>query len=154
MVTQGPPKTAGHALAPRSSWENVLAIVRRGIWQPIDRTGPPRRRRGADVPRPSRQSGRGDATGDTATTALDYEWQLTHPCCRLREPPAHTNHQRGSRPVPVHEGQTEAVVRHFDHKTITSSADLEVAVEYGHIERNPARGKRRRLKAAKATGAT
>lgn len=81
-------------------------------------------------------------------TVEDYEWALT---CHLL--PFFARHRLDAitvedvdryRAAKVREGRlTPNVI----NKTLTRLAQvLEVAVEYGHLERNPARGRRRRLK--------
>jgi integrase len=82
-------------------------------------------------------------------TVEDYEWALT---CHLL--PFFARHRLDAitvedvdryRAAKVREGRlTSNVV----NKTLTRLAQvLEVAVEYGYLDRNPARGRRRRLKA-------
>ncbi|MGO8907071.1 MAG: tyrosine-type recombinase/integrase, partial [Solirubrobacteraceae bacterium] len=85
------------------------------------------------------------------STRLDYEWQLSHHLLKFFR-----RHRLSQitiaevdryRALKVKQGKLSAT---SINKTITRLAQiLEVAVEYGMIERNPARGKRRRLKASK-----
>ncbi|MGA2166474.1 MAG: site-specific integrase [Solirubrobacteraceae bacterium] len=85
------------------------------------------------------------------TTRLDYEWQLSHHLL-----PFFKNHRLSQvtiaevdryRAAKVKQGTLSAT---SINKTITRLGQiLEVAVEYGLIERNPARGKRRRLRASR-----
>ena len=85
------------------------------------------------------------------TTQLDYEWQLSDHLL-----PFFKGHRLSQitiaevdryRAAKVKQGRLSAT---SINKTITRLGQiLEVAVEYGLIERNPARGKRRRLKASK-----
>jgi Phage integrase, N-terminal SAM-like domain len=85
------------------------------------------------------------------TTRLDYEWQLSHHLL-----PFFKHHRLSQvtiaevdryRATKVKQGTLSAT---SINKTITRLGQvLEVAVEYGLIERNPARGKRRRLKASR-----
>ena len=85
------------------------------------------------------------------TTQLDYEWQLSDHLL-----PFFKGHRLSQitiaevdryRAAKVKQGRLSAT---SINKTITRLGQiLEVAVEYGLIERNPARGKRRRLKATK-----
>ena len=85
------------------------------------------------------------------TTQLDYEWQLSDHLL-----PFFKGHRLSQitiaevdryRAAKVKQGRLSAT---SINKTITRLGQvLEVAVEYGLIERNPARGRRRRLKAAK-----
>jgi hypothetical protein len=84
-------------------------------------------------------------------TRLDYEWQLSHHLL-----PFFKHHRLSQvtiaevdryRATKVKQGTLSAT---SINKTITRLGQvLEVAVEYGLIERNPARGKRRRLKASR-----
>ena len=84
-------------------------------------------------------------------TRLDYEWQLTHHLL-----PFFRNHRLSHitiaevdryRTTKAKQGTISAT---SINKTIARLAQiLEVAVEYDLLKRNPARGKRRRLKASK-----
>jgi integrase len=85
------------------------------------------------------------------STRLDYEWQLSHHLL-----PFFKDHRLSQitiaevdryRAHKVKQGKLSAT---SINKTITRLGQvLEVAVEYGLIDRNPARGKRRRLKATR-----
>jgi integrase len=83
-------------------------------------------------------------------TRLDYEWQLSHHLLPFFE--AHRLSQITIAEVDRYrahkvKGTLSAA---SINKTITRLAQiLEVAVEYGLIDRNPAKGKRRRLKASR-----
>src|SRR5439155_15623577 len=85
-----------------------------------------------------------------AATRLDYEWQLSHHLL-----PFFTRHRLSQITVAeVDRYRTHKMKGTLSaasiNKTITRLAQiLEVAVEYGLIERNPARGKRRRLRASR-----
>ena len=105
------------------------------------------------------------------TTRLDYEWQLSHHLLKFfarhrlsqitiaevdRYRAAKVAEVKKVERVKIVDGKRAKVVEEVKlsatsiNKTITRLAQiLEVAVEYGLIDRNPARGKRRRLKAAK-----
>jgi integrase len=84
-------------------------------------------------------------------TRLDYQWQLSHHLLKFFQ-----GHRLSQitiaevdryRALKVKQGELSAA---SVNKTITRLAQiLEVAVEYELIERNPARGKRRRLKASR-----
>jgi integrase len=84
------------------------------------------------------------------TTRLDYEWQLSHHLL-----PFFKRHRLSQITIAEVDRYRAAKVKGTlsaasINKTITRLGQiLEVAVEYGQIERNPARGKRRRLKAAR-----
>ncbi len=84
---------------------------------------------------------------------LDYEWQLS---CHLL--PFFRGHRLSQITIAEVDRYRQAQVRHGKlsvtsiNKTITRLGQiLEVAVEYGLIERNPAKGRRRRLKAVRAS---
>ncbi len=133
--------------------ENVLADVRRGIWQP-------------PAPEPVLAPPAHDPTFHEfssqwldahrrelrANTVSDYEWQLTHHLlpffARHRLADITVQEVDRYRQVKVREGRLSAT---SINKTLTRLAQiLEVAVEYELIDRNPAKGKRRRLKAARS----
>lgn len=84
------------------------------------------------------------------TTRLDYEWQLSHHLL-----PFFKRHRLSQITIAEVDRYRAAKVKGTlsaasINKTITRLAQiLEVAVEYGLIDRNPAKGKRRRLKATK-----
>jgi integrase len=133
---------------------HTLADVERGIWRPPDR--------GAAAPAPvlpedptfhefASRWVADNEPGWRVKTQLDYTWQLTHHLL-----PFFANHRLAEitvqevdryRAMKVREGVLGAT---SINKTITRLAQiLEVAVEYELIDRNPAKGKRRRVKAAK-----
>ncbi len=148
--------------------ENVLADVRRGIWQPP-------KPKVAVVPdaNPTFHEFSSRWFDDhkhewTPGTRADYQWQLSHHLLkffakhRLSEITiaevdryrAHKVKQVSTRKV-RRDGKVQTVEIRLSpttiNKTLTRLAQiLEVAVEYEHIDRNPAKGKRRRLKPAKA----
>jgi integrase len=142
------------SLAPHTEHElaNLLADVRRGIWQPLTPTQaaecPP------EIPTFHEFSSEWLETRKpelTDRTYEDYKWSLTHHLLPFFE-----NHQL-----------TEITVREVDryktaklaegtlsantlNKTLTRlSQILAVAVEYELISANPAAGKRRRVKSTK-----
>jgi len=85
------------------------------------------------------------------TTTLDYEWQLSHHLL-----PFFKHHRLSQITIAEVDRYRAAKVKQGTlgttsiNKTITRLAQvLEVAVEYGLIDRNPAKGKRRRLKPAR-----
>lgn len=83
-------------------------------------------------------------------TRLDYEWQLSHHLL-----PFFKRHRLSQITIAeVDRYRAEKVKGTLSatsiNRTITPLGQiLEDAVEYGHLERNPAKGKRRRLKASK-----
>jgi integrase len=140
----------------RAELQNVLADVRRGIWQP---PAPPI----AEAPRQmptfhefasewfERQKLEGGSRGDGLTNAgrADLEWRLSSHLLpafapRLLDHITVEDVDR-YRLGKVREGKLNAT---SINKTLTTlAAILEVAVEYELIGRNPARGRRRRLQA-------
>jgi integrase len=130
--------------------ENVLADVRRGIWQPPE----PAVEEPRAKPTFHEFSSEWYATNKVEwreNTQLDYEWRLTEHLL-----PFFARHKLSAitveevdryRAVKLAEGRLSPT---SINKTITRLAQiLEVAVEYGYIERNPAKGRRRRVKASK-----
>lgn len=138
---------------------NILADARRGIWRPAE---PPRK---AEEPRPvpslhvfasewfegRRLEGGRRGGGLTPAGEAALRWQL-----ELHILPAFGTFGLDEitvedvdrfRRAKVAEGRLNATS--INKCLGTLAAILEVAVEYGHIARNPARGKRRRLPALK-----
>lgn len=132
--------------------QNVLADVRRGIWEPPKPKAAPQVERQADPLFHDYASEWLDAHKDEwrATTYLDYEWQLTHHLL-----PFFRNHRLSQITIAEVDRYRAKKAKgtlsaNSINKTITRLAQiLETAVEYELIERNPAKGKRRRLKATK-----
>lgn len=130
--------------------QNVLADVRRGRWQP-------------PAPEPSALPPRDPTFHEFASqwfeaqrgalrpnTILDYEWQLTHHLL-----PFFSRHRLSQISVAEVDRYRHAKVRVGTlsatsiNKTITRLGQiLEVAVEYEMLDRNPAKGKNRRVKAS------
>ncbi len=130
--------------------QNVLADVRRGIWRPVEPKAPE-----IDPTFHEFASRWFDATKGEwhPKTVLDYEWQLS---CHLL--PFFRQHRLSQITIAEVDRYRQAQVRRGElsvtsiNKTITRLGQiLEVAVEYGLIERNPAKGRRRRLKAVRPT---
>ena len=137
--------------------QNVLADVRRGLWRPPvarfeatleeDRTFHEFASEWFEAMRNE---------GLARNTLLDYEWQLTHHLL-----PFFARHSLSEitiaevdryRQLKVREGRLSAT---SINKTIARLAQiLDVAVERELIDRNPARGKRRRLKQRKPVRTT
>lgn len=134
--------------------ENILADVRRGIWRPAER-GPVHETGDRDPTFHEFASRWFEATKGEwrPNTKLDYEWQLSHHLL-----PFFQRHRLSQITVAEVDRYRAAKVKQGTlgaasiNKTITRLAQvLEVAVEYGLIDRNPAKGKRRRLKATRPT---
>jgi integrase len=131
--------------------QNVLADVRRGIWQPP-----------APAPAPEAKSDptfhefasawvKASRSEWRPKTVLDYEWQLS--CHLLPFFRAHRLSQITIQEVDRYR-QTQVSRKEISlasiNKTITRLGQiLEVAVEYELIARNPAKGRRRRLKVSR-----
>lgn len=128
---------------------NVLADVRRGLWKPhvLEPAEAP-----AEVPTFHHFASRWLAAREPELrpkTISDYKWAL-----ELHLLPFFKSHRLDEitveevdryRSVKLQEAR---LAPNAVNKTIVRLAQvLEVAVEYGHIERNPAKGKRRRAKA-------
>jgi integrase len=135
--------------------QNILADVRRGIWRPpsskpeVEPTADP----GFHEFASAWIAGRQDEVA--ARTVEDYRWALSHhllPFFRKHGLSAITiaeiDRYRASK---VRERERCLVSRPLSNRSINSTLSvlaqvLEVAVDYGHITSNPARGRRRRLK--------
>ena len=146
---------------------NMMADVRRGIWRPAEpepevelRTEPTFHEFASEWFDTARRELR-------PGTVAAYEWQITYHLLpyfrdkrlshitveevdryrafKVRERDAiRAAIERGEKP------ERRPLSNESINKTITRLGQiLEVAVEYGHIDRNPARGRRRKLKASK-----
>jgi integrase len=149
-VTLGSSRDGWAQAKAQDELEHALAAVRLGTWTPPEPEPAP-----AVEKDPTFHEFSSDwldaSKGEwRESTRLDYEWQLSHHLLPF------FRHHRLSQ-ITIAE-----VDRYRTHKTkgtlsatsinktITRLAQiLEVGVEYGLIDRNPAKGKRRRLKAAK-----
>ncbi len=130
--------------------ENVLADVRRGIWhapEPDLVVEQPRVEPTFHEFASEWLEARRGELGER--TVEDYEWAL-----RVHLLPFLARHRLGAVTVEEVDRYRAAKVREGAlsagsiNKTITRLAQvLEAAVEYGYLDRNPARGRRRRLKA-------
>jgi integrase len=135
---------------------NVLADVRRGIWQPDrpQRVEPP-----ASVPTFHEFASEWFANHRLEVndrTAANYEWALTHhllPFFKDRRVDeitiADVDRYRTSK---IREREAALVSRPLSNRTINDTISrlaqvLEVAVEYGYLPANPAKGRRHRCKA-------
>jgi integrase len=131
--------------------ERALAAVRLGTWTAPERGPAPTVEQDPTFHEFSSdwfEASKGEWRGKTR---LDYEWQLSHHLL-----PFFKQHRLSQITVAEVDRYRAAKVKQGTlsatsiNKTITRLAQiLEVAVEYGLIERNPARGKRRRLKATR-----
>src|SRR5436190_7037235 len=131
--------------------QNILADVRRGIWVPPRREAPVVE----PLPEPTFHEFASQWFGARReewrpATRADYEWQLTSHLL-----PVFSHHLLSEITVEEVDRYKAEKVRAGElssasiNKTLVRLAQiLEVAVEYGHIERNPARGKRRRVRAS------
>src|SRR5919108_3630479 len=156
--------------------QNVLADVRRGIWIPPDRgRGQANENGGGPEPQPtfhrfSSEWLAGRRGEVTERTYEFYEWALTHHLLpyfanwqlseidveavdgyrRFKVAQADQRRAAIERGAPLVD-EKENPLRPLSAASINKTIDvlqavLALAVEYGHIERNPAAGKRRRLK--------
>lgn len=133
--------------------QNVLADVRRGIWRaPESAAVAPSEPRPEPTFHEFASEWFAARCGEwAANTVLDYQWQLSDHLL-----PYFASHRLSEitieqvdryRHRKVAEGRLGAT---SINKTITRlSQILEIAVEYGWLERNPAKGSRRRVKATK-----
>jgi integrase len=138
-----------------SELRHVLADVERGIWRPPDRGSPvappPEQQKDPTFHEFASQWFHDNEGGWRPNTRVDYGWQLSNHLL-----PFFAQHRLSQitiaqvdryRAQKVREGELSAT---SINKTITRLAQiLEVAVEYELIDRNPAKGKRRRVKASK-----
>ncbi|MGH2916438.1 MAG: tyrosine-type recombinase/integrase [Solirubrobacteraceae bacterium] len=133
---------------------HVLADVERGIWRPPDREraiAAPAQPQAPTFHEFASQWFRANEGAWRPKTRVDYQWQLSSHLL-----PFFAGHRLSQitiaevdryRAVKVREGMLSPT---SINKTITRMAQiLEVAVEYELIERNPAKGKRRRVKASR-----
>jgi len=131
----------------------TLADVERGIWRPPDRQPAPAPELPAD-PTFHEFASRwiaDNASGWRPNTQVDYKWQLTNHLL-----PFFADYRLSQITIAEVDRYRSAKVREANlsatsiNKTITRLAQiLEVAVEYELIDRNPAKGKRRRVKASR-----
>lgn len=130
---------------------NVLADVRRGIWKPPSRTQVHQQPVDPDFHSFASEWFAAKQAQIATNTARSYRNDLTHHLLpyfaqhRLSEITIRSvDDYRASK---VREGHLGA--RSINMTLALLAQILEVAVEYGHLERNPASGRRRRLKAAR-----
>jgi integrase len=148
--------------------ERVLAAVRLGSWSPPSPAPPTRAEEDPTFHKFASDWFQASKAEWRRSTRLDYEWQLSHHLLpffrdhRLSQITiAEVDRYRAMKVaqvkkverVKVVDGKRVKVAENVKlsatsiNKTITRLAQvLEVAVEYGLIDRNPAKGKRRRVK--------
>lgn len=149
-VTLGKPEDGWSRQRAEAELERTLAQVKLGQWQPVSgvETKP------ADdltFHEFASQWFEANKPGWAARTIADYEWALSHHLL-----PHFAEHRLTDitveevdryRAAKLHEGKLAPAQINKTLKRL--SQILEVAEEYEHITRNPARGKRRRVKASK-----
>jgi integrase len=135
---------------------HVLADVERGTWRPAEPTPE------VEIPKPEPtfhefvsewfEAKRRELRPGTVTA---YEWQLTHHLL-----PYFANYRLSQITVEevdryrAHKVREREEGRRLSHETINKTLTrlgqiLEVAVEYGYLDRNPATGRRRKLKVSR-----
>jgi integrase len=132
---------------------HIMADVERGIWRPPEPESAPEIDRDPTFHEVASQWFDASKGEWRPKTVLDYEWQLS---CHLL--PFFRGHRLSQITIAEVDRYRQAQVGRGKlsvtsiNKTITRLGQiLEVAVEYGLTERNPARGRRRRLKAVRPT---
>jgi integrase len=140
--------------------QNVLADVRRGTWRPqvVEAVAPPRavptfHEFASEWFESQKVEGGSRGHGLSATGVADLEWRLSNhllPAFASRRVNQITiedvdRYRRGK----VEKGKLGATSINKTLSTLT--AIMESAVEYGHADSNPARGRRRRLPSTKPT---
>jgi integrase len=150
FVTLGRPEDGWNRQRAQRELRHVLADVERGIWCPEK----PAPELVEPKPEPTFHEFasawlRNGEPGWRPRTVRDYRWTL-----ELHLLPFFARHRLTAITVEEVDRYKAAKLREGKlapnaiNKTLTRLAQiLEVAVEYGHIERNPAKGKRRRVKA-------
>jgi integrase len=146
--------TAAEGWTPTSAHtelQNVLADVRRGVWQPAAPPPAPGIKEDPTFHKFATEWFEAIRGELRPKTVLDYEWQLS---CHLL--PFFRAHRLSQITIQEVDRYRQIQVRRDQispssiNKTITRLAQiLEVAVEYELIDRNPAKGRRRRLKVAR-----
>ena len=131
--------------------QNVLADVRRGIWRPPHPEPVPEQPTDPTFHEFASQWFEANEGSWRPKTRVDYQWQLSSHLlpffARKRLSQITIAEVDRYRTAKVREGVLSAT---SINKTITRLGQiLEVAVEYEMIGRNPAKGKRRRVKASK-----
>lgn len=148
LVTLGTTEEGWNRQRVEDELENVLADVRRGTWQPYE---PQPVEAPTEVPTFHQFASewlRDGEPGWRPKTISDYRWAL-----ELHLLPYFARHRLTEITAEEVDRYKAAKLRdgklapNAINKTLTRLAQiLEVAVEYGHVERNAAKGKRRRVK--------
>lgn len=151
FVTLGRPEDGWTRERAETELRHVLADVERGIWQPH---APEPVAAPAEVPTFHEFASEwlaARAPELRETTLADYRWRLTHHLLpffarhNLREITVEEVDRYRAAKVKAGELGGESI-----NKTLVLlGAILEVAVEYGHIDRNAAKGKRRRVRVSR-----
>jgi integrase len=152
FVSLGRPEEGWNRQRVEAELRHVLADVERGIWQPY-RPKPTEGRR-SEVPTFHEFASEwfeGNRHGWADRTIRDYRWALTYHLLPFfkdhRLPQITVEEVDRYRAVKLREGKLAPAQINKTLKRL--SQVLEVAEEYEHIQRNPARSKRRRAKAPK-----
>lgn len=149
FVTLGPAEDGWNHQKAERELRGILADVERGIWQPAEPAPPPVEPEAEPTFHEFATAWLLDGEpGWREHTVNDYRWAL-----ELHLLPWFARHRLSEitaeeidryKAAKLREGK---IAPNSINKTITRLAQvLEVAVEYGRIERNPAKGKRRRVK--------
>lgn len=151
FVTLGRPEEGWNRKRAERELRHVLADVERGIWQPNEPAVTPAEAEPAPCPTFHEFASawlRDGEPGWRPKTISDYRWAL-----ELHLLPYFARHRLADITVEEVDRYKAAKLREGKlapnaiNKTLTRLAQiLEVAVEYGHVERNAAKGKRRRVK--------
>lgn len=150
FVTLGRPEDGWNRQRAERELRHVLADVERGIWQPAEPAPEPVEPQPCPTFHEFASAWLRDGEpGWRPRTVADYRWAL-----ELHLLPYFARHRLTEISIEDVDRYKAAKLREGKlapnaiNKTLTRLAQvLEVAVEYGHIERNPAKGKRRRVKA-------
>jgi integrase len=147
-VTLGTGEESWNRQKAEAELRHVLADVDRGLWRPHKPTPAPM---AAEMPTFhvfASEWLRGKRTEVREGTAADYQWAL-----ELHLLPHFARYRLDEITIEVVDQYKRRTAREgklspaIVNKTLTRLAQiLEDAVEYGHLDRNPARGRRRRLK--------
>ena len=149
-LTLGHPEDGWDRKRAEAELRHVLADVERGIWQPPDPDpAPVQPRECPTFHQFASEWFEANKPGWAPRTIADYQWALSHHLL-----PAFANRRLDEISIEEVDRYRAAKLREGKlapaqvNKTLKRlSQILEVAEEYGHIPRNPARGRRRRVKA-------
>jgi len=147
-VTLGTTEEGWNRQKAEAELRHVLADVERGIWKPNEPVAVEAPAEAPTFHEFASEWLRDGEPGWRSKTISDYRWAL-----ELHLLPYFARHRLTEITVEEVDRYKAAKLREDKlspnaiNKTLTRLAQiLEVAVEYGHIERNPAKGKRRRVK--------